>query len=487
MAFSYVGHYDPYPLSTTGSSINVSSTGITGVQAGDIIFCGWYVDGNGTSITPPSGWTLIDQQTVGGSFVFATYWHVYTSSEPANWTWTIGTSTDVMPELVAFRPDSGQTVSVDAHVVGTTSPTSSVSYSGADFLIAFSVAYGAGEQVPGSGGFTQVQSGNGLWTGYVIETGAGSTGSVAWSGGLAPYAMSIIAFKEAAGGGGSIVSGSANVQSNSVIGEAGQIVTKATEQANAALGEAAQLVTAATEQANAGMSVTGTILQAPAAIQPNAVITEAARIVAPSVVEQANAVLAATGGIVGGIVAGSATMQANAALAEASALVLAPAVEQSNALLAVSGGVVGKVEGSATIAANAALAVAARIVTPSATLQANAVLSAPAQVTQPSIAAQSNATLAQSSARVTAPASLQANAALTIPYAVLVALAAILQANAVLAASGHIPLPANYHRPTGTTARRTAGVPIGTTARRITEPTGTTGRSTEPVGSTVRE
>ena len=288
-------------------------------------------------------------------------------------------------------------------------------------------------------------TGNGVATGTKTGLASGSTGTLAVTLGANPGLTQACAILvKAAASGGSTVSGGATEQANAAISAAGQLVAPATVQSNAALAEAsAHLLASANVQANAGISAAGQMV-APATVTANAGLSVAATILQAPV-----------------------PVQANAVLSEASAQLLAPASVQANAVLAASGGVVGKVEGTATVAASAAMTVSARILAPSLTpLQANATLTATAQVTQPSITAQANAALTQSGASVLAPAAMQANAALSEAQAILLALATV-QANAALSATGHIPLPAGYKSPVGSTARRTTGRLTGGTVLRV--------------------
>src|SRR6266404_3471303 len=74
-----------------GTSLSISKP--AGVVAGDVLVAS--VDaagGSGTTITAPSGWTLIRRDDSGTTLAMATYYKVAGSSEPASYSWGLGSS-----------------------------------------------------------------------------------------------------------------------------------------------------------------------------------------------------------------------------------------------------------------------------------------------------------------------------------------------------------------------------------------------------------
>lgn len=198
MAITLRGHAHPLPAGSTGTSIAVSSTAISGLAANDVVFIGFYVDQNNTSITAPSGWTLIDNlNNSGGPYNQVEYYHVYTASEPASWTWTLGASVFYDYELIAFT-GCNTTTPLDAHSIVNSATATSITYTGADAIVLFNINY-SGTSIAASG-YTIVENGDGLGLGYVIETSSGSLGATVTGGGGATT-TGLIALKPAGAAG----------------------------------------------------------------------------------------------------------------------------------------------------------------------------------------------------------------------------------------------------------------------------------------------
>lgn len=199
MAITLRGSAHPLASGTTASSVNVSSTSIANSATNDVIVILWYVDQNNISVTPPTGWTLVDNSNnASGPFNFRTYWHAYTGSEPANWGWTFGSSIFVDYMLISFI-GCNTSSQPDAHNVQNSATASSLTYNGADALITLGINFGGGNMAVS--GYTTDQAGDGLYIGHQIATSAGSTGSLSFTGGSGATTTSIIALSPAGAGG----------------------------------------------------------------------------------------------------------------------------------------------------------------------------------------------------------------------------------------------------------------------------------------------
>lgn len=92
----------------TTSSETITKPG--GVASGSVLVATITAAGTG-AITPPSGWTQI--QDVTTTLRQTSYYHVATSSEPANYTWTLGSARLASGGIVAYSGVDGS-VPVDA-------------------------------------------------------------------------------------------------------------------------------------------------------------------------------------------------------------------------------------------------------------------------------------------------------------------------------------------------------------------------------------
>lgn len=79
------------PAITSSPSVILARPG--GTVAGDVLVVGISVSGgSATTITSPSGWTLIRRTDNSTTSSLASYYRVATASEPASYTWTVGGS-----------------------------------------------------------------------------------------------------------------------------------------------------------------------------------------------------------------------------------------------------------------------------------------------------------------------------------------------------------------------------------------------------------
>src|SRR5579859_946850 len=305
---------------------NTTCNAPPGIQSGDMLVAMVYdeIGSGATGWAPPTGWTLLASifDTSGTSWQ-----HIYTktagASEPASYTWTVPAGSWTAIYIVAFTPDVGSALAVDAHgqlanAGSTASPNVTTTVNG-DAILIFGTNYNSAAETTPSSPWTDSgadqHAGSVLWicSGYQIQSTAGSIGAYTWQ--ASNYGIgSTIALSESAG---STVSGSATEQANSALAEsAAQVLAPASEQANSALAQTAALVlTSAIEQSNSALAL------------------PTARVVDPAIAIQANSVLSVTGGLAGN---GGGTLVSSSVLAETSARVLAPASAQSNTALVVS-------------------------------------------------------------------------------------------------------------------------------------------------------
>jgi hypothetical protein len=95
----------------------------TGVVAGDVMLATVDAEG-GTGFTPPSGWSSTGlfnaASNVGWS---AVYFHVATSSEPASYSWSLGSSRKAAGKIVSYvGVDNAAPIQTSASAAGTASP-----------------------------------------------------------------------------------------------------------------------------------------------------------------------------------------------------------------------------------------------------------------------------------------------------------------------------------------------------------------------------
>src|SRR5262245_57962009 len=77
--------------SAGAASGNITINVPTGTQANDVMIAGIGISANAPTVTAPAGWTLVRQtnNTTATANALAIYRRMATSSEPANYTWTI--------------------------------------------------------------------------------------------------------------------------------------------------------------------------------------------------------------------------------------------------------------------------------------------------------------------------------------------------------------------------------------------------------------
>ena len=131
----------------------------SGAAAGDLLLATLEVDEDPAPVTPPAGWTLL-QDTVGAggtgnAFHTQVWWKLAGSSEPSSYTWTVSGSPWVDVGLLDYK-NVNQTNPIDvsaARDAGTTKTpvTPSVTASGAnELVVALFVNFDSGSWTAGS-------------------------------------------------------------------------------------------------------------------------------------------------------------------------------------------------------------------------------------------------------------------------------------------------------------------------------------------------
>lgn len=93
---------------TTGSSSNVTITQLplgkpASATVGDILIATVANrGGTASTVTPPTGWTLILRTDKGGNIGVLSYWKVVGASEPSSYTWTITPATNAAGGITAY-------------------------------------------------------------------------------------------------------------------------------------------------------------------------------------------------------------------------------------------------------------------------------------------------------------------------------------------------------------------------------------------------
>jgi large repetitive protein len=180
--------------STANSSSGATSLAITApssVATGDVLIAGLTVSSNNTSITAPSGWTLINRTNSGSNISAASYYHVVTNgaSEPSSYTWTFGGSFAASGGIVRYvGVDTSDPIDASSIVAGNdSSPTapSVTTTSANDLVVALFGSDSTGTFTPPSGMTERYDvhntsaSGPGTEAADVAQASAGATGAKA--------------------------------------------------------------------------------------------------------------------------------------------------------------------------------------------------------------------------------------------------------------------------------------------------------------------
>lgn len=167
----------------TGSSITITKP--AGIQEGDYLHAVMgLADADGYSITLPSGWITI-RGTPGGNNQEIGFSKIATDSEPADYTFDIGVSTDYVAAINAWYSDTGRTIECVDDVPKAWSYTiASVTFTSPNGGIRSMLLVCAGDQSPEAnwGGVTEHfedgdRSGDGgtVWHGSDVISSSGAT------------------------------------------------------------------------------------------------------------------------------------------------------------------------------------------------------------------------------------------------------------------------------------------------------------------------
>src|SRR5579872_2527261 len=108
-----ISHIADSAITSAGSTSCVISVPTN--VAGDILYAHISFYQGGGTITPPSGWTLVDTyNTVGSGSGTAAYWHKSNGSEPSSYTWTFSGNTYNRGFMSSYRGVDG-TNPINAH------------------------------------------------------------------------------------------------------------------------------------------------------------------------------------------------------------------------------------------------------------------------------------------------------------------------------------------------------------------------------------
>jgi hypothetical protein len=92
-------HGSSFAANATATTLSIPAP--SGAQPGDVEVMGIAARG-APRFTPPSGWTLVRQDTNGFTMTQAVFTHVVTADEPASYTWTISASQSAAGGIIAY-------------------------------------------------------------------------------------------------------------------------------------------------------------------------------------------------------------------------------------------------------------------------------------------------------------------------------------------------------------------------------------------------
>ncbi len=187
MALSFIAAANK--LAISASSVVVAKP--TGTADGDIVFAFLVVNnGSSVTITPPSGFTVIESTTFTNPLIMAVAWKK-AASEPTTYTWTVSASVVVLEVITStFRGQSNVVPIADhQHTIQTSSSTTlaspSVTTAAADSLWLSWVVFNNGTSVVQPSGWTVLDDNPdtvGMGHADISVASAGATGaSPTWS------------------------------------------------------------------------------------------------------------------------------------------------------------------------------------------------------------------------------------------------------------------------------------------------------------------
>jgi hypothetical protein len=86
---------------TGGGAVSLAITKPTGVGSGNVMIAVLTATGSG-ALTPPAGWTVIQDTTQGAAIRQITYYRVAGSSEPASYSWSLGSTRQASGGIIAY-------------------------------------------------------------------------------------------------------------------------------------------------------------------------------------------------------------------------------------------------------------------------------------------------------------------------------------------------------------------------------------------------
>jgi hypothetical protein len=196
----------------TSIALNVPA----GVVAGDVMIASIAAEGSG-SFTPPSGWSSTGLFAGATNFGFSgVYYHVAGSSEPASYTWGLGTSRKAAGKMVSYvGVENASPIEVTSTIAGASTGTSdsaasiTTTLANTKVIMDFGADYSLGTfTITPPSGTTQrasvFTSGSGSHLGGVLQdltqATAGATGTKTFKTSVSiPWGSITIALKPAAG------------------------------------------------------------------------------------------------------------------------------------------------------------------------------------------------------------------------------------------------------------------------------------------------
>jgi hypothetical protein len=132
----------------------------SGVISGDVMLAFFYINPNGQTVTPPSGWTLIANTTYGGNDTAYAAYKIAGSSEPTSYSWTVSGGNGAWGAAIACYTGNSPGVDVASSAWSTSSAnpltTASVTNAKGGVLVFAEVNYSSAgaASITGPTGFT---------------------------------------------------------------------------------------------------------------------------------------------------------------------------------------------------------------------------------------------------------------------------------------------------------------------------------------------
>ncbi len=134
------------------------------------------------TITAPTGWTLIGNNSIANQTYQWTYWHQYTNGDPTSWTWTFSGTGTYYPggAIIAVSGASGSPVDAVAGQTGSgsamTAPSVTANNSN-DLLLVWEFDQNGWDTLSNPSALTVLTNSNGTVDGYQKLSSSGATGT----------------------------------------------------------------------------------------------------------------------------------------------------------------------------------------------------------------------------------------------------------------------------------------------------------------------